>query len=404
MTARARYDIVRARQKAEASSWRSGFCNPSNPPKSHERCLGFNGRHDCVCSCHQPPTGAETVSGPVEVTPQASTRPPVGRRVTEHAVEVVSADDYRSPQWYAARQSTISASEVAAVLGLSPYGSPFDLWWLKRTGVDSQAESRRLTRGRRVESLILEDFRDAHPELTVTPCGLVVNDQRPWQASTPDGLAYDCGCVPDPDPDVIDACMCLIDREPVAVVEAKSDGDRDAWGAEGTDEIPVHYRCQVLWQLDTLGLQVAYLPVWLGGGDYREYVVERHEADVALMREAAEHFLDSVRENRMPEVDAHVATRRRLKKLHPSLTDDVVAVPATLVRQYQRAKATRDRAQDRMNLAENRVRALLGSAAKGEVELGDGRTKTFSHSIYEVAEHVRKASTTDRLNFPRKEI
>jgi hypothetical protein len=140
--------------------------------------------------------------------------------------------------------------------------------------------------------------------------------------------------------------------------------------------------------------------VWHGFG-YREYAVEYHEADVLLMRAAAQEFLASVREDRQPDVDSHKATGRRLRKLHPDLVDDWAPVPASYIRQYQAAARLKRAAEDRMRLNEHRIRRAMGAAAEGRV---DGR-KAVSRSIYEVAEHVRKASTTDdRLNVTRKEI
>lgn len=319
---------------------------------------------------------------------------PMTRRITDHAFELLAPDEYRTPAWYAARQERVSASEIAAILGLAPYVSAFDLWWHKRTGADSQSENKSMRRGRRHEPLIIEDFKEEHPEFFVEPAGLVVSNDRPWQVCTPDGLVYEEPyAYADPDED----------KQPIAVLEAKTDGDRSAWGEEGSGDIPIQYRCQVLWQMDTLGLGVAYVPVWFGV-EYKEFVVEYDETDVKLMREAAEQFLDDVRNDRQPDIDAHHATRRRLKHLHPQLSDEIAEVPATLIRQYQRAKRLRDAAQERMNLAENRVRNHMGTAAKGEFIDGDGKRRSMSHSIYDVAEHVRKASTTDRLNFPRKDI
>lgn len=320
----------------------------------------------------------------------------LGRPVTEHATEIMPPDAYRTPEWYEARQATISASEIAAVMGLSPWMSPFDLWWLKRTGDDSNGETSGMRRGLRLESLVLDDFRDAHPEFCVMPAGLILNNERPWQACTPDGLVYEEPyAYADPDED----------KEPVGVIEAKTDGDASAWGEEGTDEIPVKYRCQVLWQMDALGLNVAYVPMWLGT-NYREYVVEFHEADVMLMRAEAEKFLTSVREDRQPDIDGHVATGRRLKRLHPELVDDEISVPLTVVRQYQAARRLKKAAEERMRLAENRVRAALGPASHAVVDLGDGQTKRFSHTISDIPERTQtvRAHTKNLINFPRKDI
>lgn len=318
-------------------------------------------------------------------------------RVTDAALEVLPADAHRTDEWYARRQSTVTASEIAAVLGLSPYYSPFDLWWQKKTGVDSQPDSRDTRRGRRYERLILEDFTDEHPEFAVVPRGLCVNVERPWQACSPDGLVHELIG----HRDVEGERTPVVEGEPVAVVEAKSAARRDEWGEQGTDDIPVYYRTQVLWQMDTLGLGVAYVPV-IFGFDYCEYVVTMDEAaqgDVKVMRDAAREFLDSIAADIPPDIDAHTATGRRLKLLHASLVDGDVEVEATVVRQYHLAKRLRDCAEARMRLAENRLRACMGDYQRGTV---DGR-KVVSRSVSDIKERRQtvKAHTRNVMHFTK---
>lgn len=298
---------------------------------------------------------------------------------TAETVEVT----YRSPEWYEARRAGISASEIAAILGLSPYTSPFDLWWLKRTGEDSQPEDRDMARGRRWEPLIIGEFNDQHPELVTVNVGLVRHADRPWQMATPDAVAYETTAA----------------SEPVAVVEAKTGATRNEWGDPGTDAIPNHYRAQVLWQMDTLGLTVAYVPV-LFGFDYREYVIEYDADDAAFMRGMAEAFMASVAANVQPEIDAASATTRRLKFLHSTIEAGEVEVAGPVVAQYRAAKRLRDAAEARMRLAENRIRAALGP---NNVATVDGR-KVASRSVYDVKERTQTvgAHTVNRLNITRE--
>lgn len=315
--------------------------------------------------------------------------------INEHASALLSADDTLSAQWHELRRRTVSASEIAAVLGISPYTSEFDLWWRKRNA-DQEPDNAAMRRGRRCEPLILEDFTDAHPEFALTRVGLVANNERPWQACTPDALAYEAATydIRAADREQPVRRITVPEGEPVAVVEAKTAGAADEWGESGSDEIPAYYRAQVLWQLDTLALRVAYVAVWLGFA-YREYVVEYDETDAMLMRRAATDFLASLDRDEPPDVDAHTATARRLKKLHPSVVDGECEVPATVVRQYRLAKRLRDTAQRRMDLAENRLRAALGDYRVATV---DGR-KVASRSVYDVRERTQtvRAHTVNRL-------
>lgn len=312
--------------------------------------------------------------------------------VTEHAELVDVA--YLSPEWYEVRRSGVAASEVAAILGLSPYQSRFDLWWEKRTGEQSEAENRAMRRGRRYEALILEDFADEHPELYVSETVTVRSVERPWQLATPDGLAYESSGGDEYDERFAASLF------PVAVIEAKT-GQRRDWGDPGTDDIPVEYRCQVLWQMDTLGLSVAYLPVRFGD-QYEEYVVEYHEADVLTLRQAAEEFLADVREDRTPDVDSHTSTLRRLKHLHHELTDTEAVIPETVWRQYAAARRLKKAAEDRMRLAENRVRAIAGPAAR--IRVGDDGP-TFSHTVSDIKARTQQVAAHQRnvLNWPRRD-
>lgn len=321
----------------------------------------------------------------------------MSRRINDHAIELLEPDAYRSDEWYEQRRLTVSASEVGMVLQLSPHKSPFDLWWQKKTGQTSDDDNRDTRRGRRYERLILEDFTEEHPEFAVVSAGLCVNTERTWQACTPDGLVYELGGHQQVD----EERLPVVEGEPVAVVEAKSAANRDEWGEPGSDEVPAHYLAQARWQMDVLGLTVCYMPV-VFGFEYREYVIEQDDADVKLMREAAQEFLTSLAEDRQPDIDAHAATARRLKLLHPSVVDAEVEIPATLVRQRRLADRLYRLAKQRRDLADNRIRAALGDNRIGAV----GGRKAVSRSVFDVKERTQtiRAHTQNNLYFTKKDV
>src|SRR5262245_2188958 len=173
----------------------------------------------------------------------------MGRPVTSAATEFLPPSAYRSPEWHELRRQMVTASEIATVLNISPWSSPFDLWWSKVREEPPSPPTPDQRRGLRLEPLILEDFTDGHPELSLARAGLCINNDRPWQGCTPDALAYESDA-----PLNYDTAL----MEPVAVVEVKSAPFREGWGEENSDDIPVHYRAQVLWQMDVLGLSVAF--------------------------------------------------------------------------------------------------------------------------------------------------
>ena len=285
--------------------------------------------------------------------------------------------------WLAARNLGITASEIAVVMGLSPFDSPFGLWHRKRGDLDAVEDNMFMRVGRHFESLVCELFSDLHPEFALVGDGrqLWQHPGRPWQLATPDSLVFEGRA-----------------DDPLATFEAKTSSTYDGWGDEGTDEIPVHYRCQVLWQMDVMGVDTGYLAcLFLHSRKLRVYELAMDDdarGDLKLMRDEAALFMKSIDDGEPPDVDWRPATGDALKRLHPSLQDTEVTVPRALAGQYRAACAAVKKAEQRKHLAENRIRARLGDGRR--VLDPDGQI-IATRQVYDVKEHVRKACTVNKL-------
>jgi putative phage-type endonuclease len=307
-------------------------------------------------------------------------------------VEVLPADAPRE-EWLEARRAGVGSSDIAVLLGLSNWDSPFGLYHRKTGALGEQDELERMYWGRKLEAVIADEFAERHPEFQVWPCGLVRSVERPYQQATPDRLLIDAesyGVVLRDD---------VYSVEPCSALEVKTDESMDGWGPDGTDEIPVKYRAQVLWQADCLGLPGVHVAALLPGKRYREYYVERDEDDLKLMRDVAETFMDRVRRGDPPDVDGHPATIETLRVLHPDVDDEEARVPDTLAQAYRRACRNAEKAKDRKRLLEARLRQRMGRA---KYAVGRDGERVATRSVYEVREHVRRASTVDKL-VPAKE-
>lgn len=290
-----------------------------------------------------------------------------------------------SPEWHAERRRGITASEIPVILGIAPWGSPFNLYWHKQGFDVDEPDNDAMAWGHELEDVILRRFARDHPEFHVTAGGLYRHgDDSRWMA-TPDGLAYEG------DPE---------SGEPVAVVQVKTAGSREEWGEEGTDQIPPYYVAQVRWEMHVMGVDTAFVPVLFNGRTYREYIVEQDDVDVALMVQEAEAFWQRIVDGDPPDVDWRPATTLALKRLHPDVEDTEVEIPADLIRQWQAADEQIREAKRAKDEAENRIRNLLGKAARGTV---NGR-KVVTRSVYDVRERVMPATTVNRLTITRKDL
>lgn len=228
-----------------------------------------------------------------------------------------------SPEWHQARANGIGGSEIAAVVGLSPYESAFSLWHRKAGNVGPAEENPQMYWGTLLEPVIRAEFQKRHPEWLVETAPTFHAPGRPWHIVNPDGLTH----LPD---------------GTVELFEAKTSRDGEGFGEEGTDEVPVHYRCQTLWYEDALQVRRCHLAVLIAGSEYREYVIEYDEADALHLRTAGEAFMHSLRTGVVPRIDGHEATFKAVKAIPEGLDEvDVDVEPALRDRYFEAIKAAK---------------------------------------------------------------
>ncbi|AYD87389.1 hypothetical protein SEA_VALENTINIPUFF_95 [Microbacterium phage ValentiniPuff] len=157
------------------------------------------------------------------------------------------ADDFR-----------IGASESAAILGLSPWSTPLDVWESKQPGAEPIQETRFMTWGKRLEATIADaaavDFHDRVGTVLPSP-GLLSWNEVPFITSTPDRE---------------NAFGPAASTPVTAVMEIKNSSAyaRSAWFADdGSEIVPPYYEVQVQQQMAVRGVRRAFVVALLGGND-----------------------------------------------------------------------------------------------------------------------------------------
>lgn len=202
--------------------------------------------------------------------------------------------------------------------------------------------------GTRLEGPVIQKFVDMHPEFRVQrKPGTWLSADRPWQLANPDSLI-----APGP-------------RKRVdGILEAKTAGYPDGWGKEGTDEVPLHYYCQVMHYMDVLGLRWCMVAVLIGGNDYREYLVE-YDADAAAeLRDIGRRFLESIELGIAPDLDGGPATMRAIKELHPDIDGTTMDIPDEIGWRLVYEKSRLVVPTERFESAKNELANLMGNAQK----------------------------------------
>ncbi|MCA1195105.1 YqaJ viral recombinase family protein [Saccharopolyspora sp. 6V] len=265
---------------------------------------------------------------------------------TRSAAEYVGTFPTGSDAWHDVRRNGLGGSEIAAVLGLSPYESRFSLWHRKRGEAAPQPDNDEMRAGRYLEPAVVAMFTDRHPEYRVRRAGTFRSRARTWQIANPDRI------ITGPD-----------GRE---VLEIKTARSSDGWGEPGTDEIPVYYRAQVLWYLDVLGLSCARVAVLIGGVDYREYVVTWNADEVEILRQAGAEFMRTVEQGERPSIDEHGETYQVIREWHPDIDDREVEITAEQAADYRAAVAAHKAAEDAKRKAAAQLADVMGTARRAK--------------------------------------
>lgn len=248
-------------------------------------------------------------------------------------------------EWLEARSKCITATDIAAILGLHPYKSPADVW-MDKTGQGRTVEVNQSMRcGSHLEPAIADWWSQEHGR-PVTRAAFVLHPEEPIFGASPDFLVGDD-----------------------AVLETKWCGPNAAKGfGDGADDVPAHYLLQVQWQLFVTGRRRGYLCVlgpWSGG--FRDYEIE---ADADLHRRMAYHarkfWHEYILAELPPPLTGSYGDKRLIEELHP--VDDGSIVAASYEIEEEIAELGKELRQiDELTKSaegrKNRIKLFMGDAA-----------------------------------------
>ena len=200
-------------------------------------------------------------------------------------------------EWLAARQiQGIGASEAAAIVGLSPWMSKNELWYIK-TGkkiAKDLSGNAAVEQGIRMEGAIRTVFAARHPEFQVEhhAYDILYQTERPWLFATLDGEITES------------FADSSVKKYPLEIKTSTPRGKAD-WDKWSDGKIPDNYYIQILHQMLATGWDGAYLTAFLYGKEditIREYEFWRKdcEADLNWLLKEETAFQESVVSGQKP--------------------------------------------------------------------------------------------------------
>lgn len=245
------------------------------------------------------------------------------------------------------RRSGIGGSEIAAVVGMSPFASPIQVWMEKTQG-ERRAQNERMRLGDLLEPVVLALYADRTGAELRTEVGTLTHPAHAHVLATPDAVA------------------CRGEEEWLLEAKACTWRKRIEWGEPGTDEVPPHYLLQVQWTMAVTGLARADVAVLFGGETLEIYTVYGDpELQAWLIEESGHWWAKHVEGNDPPPIDeSDAATRwlQRIEQLRPEYLPATAEATAHATA-YRRATAEEKQAKADRAWSGNHLRALVGEDA-----------------------------------------
>jgi putative phage-type endonuclease len=274
-----------------------------------------------------------------------------------------------------ARLTGIGASEIPAVIGISPWSSPIQVYESKVSPVEEEPNGEPnddLERGQFQEDGTLRWTAHRRKILVIPNDELVRHATHHFCIATPDGYEVE--------PPLADGDANIVR---VGVIEVKSPRSGDRWKKPDEDPrgFPNYYLAQVQWQMLATGLPRAILSavVW---GRLWIYDIEADADLQSALLEAGEAFWRRVEERDPPPLekpgDSSVYGRLFEQKTDKLVQPADVAEAVVLAREYRKLKALEKAAKDDAEVIKGRLVEQIG-AAQG-LDLGEHGIVTWNQA------------------------
>lgn len=243
-------------------------------------------------------------------------------------------------EWLEIRKKSIGGSEIAAVIGMNRWKTPFAVWAEKTGRVDSSVQqSESMYWGTVMEAILREEFSKRTGYAVKEAHYIFASIDNPFLTANIDGYV-DLG------------------NGEYAVLEIKTAGNYAE--SDWNDGCPIEYYLQVQHYLYITGMKKAFIAVLIGGNNFKYLGIESDEDTIQTIICCAKQFWQLVQTDTPPAVTDK--DNALLATLYPSSKAVTVKMPEeyrAVLRQYNEAKQAIDQAKKAKEEAEAKIKAFM---------------------------------------------
>jgi putative phage-type endonuclease len=248
----------------------------------------------------------------------------------------------------------LGSSETAAILGISPWKTAYDVWESKQPGfvpeMPSEEKEKRFSRGKRLEPVILDQYQEESGAWITARNTRYFDEEFPFLTCEIDAE----------ETDEQTGEITNLEVKSVAVFDAHN------WGPPGTDEVPAYYAAQVMKNLLVSGRRKSKVVAWIGMDDMRVYLFERDEAVIATIREKEVNFwMNHVLTGVPPAIQSKDDALKMIAKLS-GVTVQADFATLSAVERLTEVKAQQKEIEEECKALELKILTALATGTEGE--------------------------------------
>ena len=279
------------------------------------------------------------------------------------------------------RTGYIGSSEVAALLGLSPFKSPLTLWAEKTGNIKPKdlSDNEAVEWGQRLEKIVAKKFAEKNKVKLIAYKKRFTHPKYSYLTCELDNI--------------------IAGTDEIVEIKTTSLWNNKEW--EKPDDIPVYYVCQVMFALGLSDRKIGHIAVLIGGQKYLEkkIIFDKKLYD-SMVKKAVDFWENFIVPKVMP---AQITAKddEILRQIFPNAAEgEAIKLDETANQLADTIKANQ---VDLMNLKDiisknqNELKALLKENACGETERYRISWKNVHKDAYEVAEqNYRQLRITEK--------
>jgi putative phage-type endonuclease len=230
-------------------------------------------------------------------------------------------------QWLEERRKGIGGSDVAAILGLSPFKTAYQVYREKRREVADWQGNDLTDWGKRMEPAIRQWYSDKTGRSVRLPDKIIFHEKYPFMLASLDGFTDDR-----------------------RIVEIKTARSGKSWGEPGTSEIPDYYAVQVHHYMIVTGFEVADIPVSIAGSSPELYEVPADKELHEMIIEAEAKFWERVIKGEPPEITTYADAVARFGS---SKAEGVIIASPNIIEAVENLKRSKEQTKQHEEFEED---------------------------------------------------